>query len=62
MPPTNWIQQLKAFTAYLLTPLSDYFKNGMPPPSKENELQDLPARDIAALFLIVILLALIPNQ
>lgn len=61
MPPTNWTQQLRAFTASLLKPLTDYFKNGPPPPTPENELENLPAVDIIGLILLVILLAVLPK-
>jgi len=57
---TNWTQKPRAFIAFLVKPLTDYFKNGTPEPTKENELEDLPVTDIAALLLLVILLALIP--
>ncbi len=62
MKPTNWTQQLRAFIESLAKPLTDYFENGTPPPTKENELQDLPVADIIGLILLVALLAsLIPK-
>lgn len=57
MPPTNWTQELRAFIASLLRPLRDYFRNGTPPPTPENELENLPWYDILGLILLVILIA-----
>ena len=54
---TNWIQQLRASTASLKAKLTDYFKNGQPPATPENDLHDLPLMDVIGLMLLAILLA-----
>jgi len=58
----NWTQKPRAYIASLVKPLIDYFRNGTPEPTKENELEDLPVIDIIGLILLVILLALIPKR
>jgi hypothetical protein len=57
--PTKSIQAAKAYIESLLKPWKDYWQNGRPPSTPQNELQDLSALEIIGLVLLVILLAIV---